>query len=155
MVKSLHESIRRSAPFESPHEEATLNLTRAASVMEREFAELFRAHGLSEPQYNVLRILRGADAEGRTCGEIAERMITRDPDVTRLLDRLERAGLVQRERSPADRRVVITRITRDGLELTDALDAPVAERMQRRLAPLSEPELRELSRLLERVWGDE
>jgi DNA-binding MarR family transcriptional regulator len=155
MAKSLHESIRRSAPFDSPHEEASLNLARAASVMERELAELFRAHGLSEPQYNVLRILRGAGDEGRTCGEIAERMITRDPDVTRLLDRLERAGLARRERSAEDRRVVVTRITAEGRRLTDALDEPVARQMQRRLAALSEPELRSLSGLLVKIWGEE
>jgi DNA-binding MarR family transcriptional regulator len=154
MTTTLHEDIKRSGPFESAQEEAALNLARAASVLAREMTELFREHGLSEPQYNVLRILRGAGHEGRTCGEIAERMITRDPDVTRLLDRLEKAGLVERERSAADRRVVITRLTAEGRRLTDALDAPVAERTQRRLAGLSDAELRRLSALLVRIWSD-
>jgi DNA-binding MarR family transcriptional regulator len=154
MSTTLHEDIQRSGPFESAAEEATLNLARAAAVMARETGELFREHGLSEPQYNVLRILRGAGAEGRTCGEIGDRMITRDPDVTRLLDRLERAGLVERERSAADRRVVITRITSEGLRLTDALDGPITARISRRLGGLSEREQRELSRLLVKIWSE-
>ena len=88
---------------------------------------MLKPHGLSPTQYNALRILRGAGDQGRACSEIAERMINRDPDITRLVDRLERRGFAVRSREGQDRRVITTRITPAGLELLQTLDGPVEE----------------------------
>jgi DNA-binding MarR family transcriptional regulator len=110
---------------------------------------MLKAHGLSPTQYNALRILRGAGDEGRACSEIAERMINRDPDITRLVDRLERRGLVVRSREGRDRRVITTRITPAGLELLRALDGPVEEFNRKMLGSLGEQQLQTLIRLLE------
>ena len=92
-------------------------LQRTADRLHWRLSEMLKPHGLSPTQYNALRILRGAGDEGRSCSEIAERMINRDPDITRLVDRLERRGLVARSREGRDRRVITTRITPAGLEL--------------------------------------
>jgi DNA-binding MarR family transcriptional regulator len=109
---------------------------------------LFAAHGLSGPQYNVLRILRGASGEGLPCLEIAGQMITRMPDITRLVDRLEGSGLVERARTDADRRIVLVRITSAGLELLARLDQPVLDTHKQAMLMLDANELRELIRLL-------
>jgi DNA-binding MarR family transcriptional regulator len=110
---------------------------------------------LSPTQFNALRILRGAGDGGRTCTEIAERMINRDPDITRLLDRLERRGLVARSREGRDRRVIITRINQAGLDLLRALDRPVEEFNRKQMGRLSEPQLKTLVKLLEAVRAEE
>src|SRR5690349_12161715 len=86
-----------------------------------------KSHGLSPTQYNVLRILRGSGEQGRTCGEIGDRMITRDPDITRLLDRMEKRGLIRRERQSKDRRVILAYITPEGLDVLTRLDAVIPE----------------------------
>src|SRR5688572_14320710 len=96
---SLGSEIKKRKPFELVEEEAFLNLIRTSDLLQGEFARLFKEFDLSETQYNALRILRGAKDEGDgglPCGEVANRMITRDPDVTRLLDRLEKRGMVSR-----------------------------------------------------------
>jgi DNA-binding MarR family transcriptional regulator len=147
----LADAIKQSKPFESLEEEAYLNLIRTADLLQRQEAALLDEHGISHSQYNVLRILRGAGAEGLACGEIASRMITQDPDITRLLDRLEKRGLAQRSRESKDRRVVISRITRAGLELLQRLDFPVAKLHKRNLGHFSQKELRTLIELLERA----
>jgi DNA-binding MarR family transcriptional regulator len=98
-----------------------------------------------------LRILRGAGAEGRSCSEIAERMINHDPDITRLVDRLERRGLVSRSREGRDRRVITTRITPAGIELLATLDRPVEEFGRKMLGPLGEQQIRTLIQILEAV----
>ena len=108
---------------------------------------MLKAEELSATQYNVLRILRGAP-EGLPCGEIANRMITRDPDVTRLLDRLEKRGLISRWRDTKDRRMVMARITVDGLKLLARLDEPVQESHRKQLGHLGKERLRALSDLL-------
>ena len=113
--------------------------------------ELLKAHDLTPTQYNALRILRGARDEGRSCSEIAERMINRDPDITRLVDRLERRGLVARSREGRDRRVITTRITTAGLKLLESLDGPVEDFNRRLLGPLGEQPLRTLIHLLDAV----
>ena len=110
-----------------------------------------RPHALSQPQYNVLRILRGAGPAGLPSGEVGDRMVARDPDVTRLLDRMEARGLVARARDQADRRVVVARLTEAGRRLVDALDAPVQAMHARQLGHLSGAELHALSALLERA----
>lgn len=102
---------------------------------------------LSRTQYNVLRILRGA-FEGLTCGEIASRMITRDPDVTRLLDRMEKRGLIARSRESRDRRLVLVRITPEGLKLVDSLDEPVRNIHHKQLGHMGKDRLRTLTDLL-------
>jgi DNA-binding MarR family transcriptional regulator len=149
MAKSvLQQELRKKNPFTAPEQEAALNLLRTHDHLQQEFARLFGEHGISSPQYNVLRILRGAGGEGLPCLEIGARMITRMPDITRLADRLEEAGLVQRCRSDKDRRVVLVRITRAGLDLLARLDKPVLDLHRRLLNHLSRAELDELNRLL-------
>jgi len=131
----------------SAEEAAYVDLVRTTERLSRPLAELLKTEELSSPQYNVLRILRGSP-EGLTCGEIAARMITRDPDVTRLLDRLEKRGLVRRARQATDRRVVVTRIAPPGLEVLERLDAPVQEAHRRQLGHLGPARLRALAALL-------
>src|SRR2546421_4872425 len=123
----LKDEIKKKKPFDDPAEEAHLNLQRTASVLAAGFERLIKDAGLSGPQYNVLRILRGAGGDGLPCQEVGARMITRVPDVTRLVDRLEAAGLVERNRTTEDRRVVMIKITRKGLDAIAALDQPIAE----------------------------
>src|SRR5947208_9435051 len=108
----------------SPEEALFLDLLRTTDMLSRGLIHVLKAEDLSMTQYNVLRILRGAP-EGLPCGEIANRMITRDPDITRLLDRLEKRGLISRSREVKDRRTVTARITPAGLKLLGSLDEPV------------------------------
>lgn len=124
-------------------------MLRAADALTRGAGVLLKPSGLSSTQYNVLRILRGAGAEGLTCREVGCRMISRDPDITRLLDRLEARGLISRARGEQDRRVVRTYITREGLRILADLDAPVREMHRRRLRHVATDKLRHLLRLLE------
>ena len=149
MSGKLAKEIRQTKAFSSAAEEAILNIHRTSSVLAQAFAETLKPHGLSETQYNALRILRGAGDQGRACSEIAERMINRDPDITRLVDRLERRGLAVRSREGQDRRVITTRITPAGLELLQALDGPVEEFNRKMLGALGEQRLQALIRLLE------
>src|SRR5215213_3270860 len=112
-----------------------LNLARTADVLQRDMAEVMKPWNLSPTQYNVLRILRGA-GEPLACGEVADRMISRDPDMTRLLDRLEKRGLIGRCRGTEDRRVVKTRITPAGLKLLAELDDVVIKAHKAQLGHL-------------------
>ena len=148
MPPTLLDELRQRRPFASLAEEAHLNLARTDAVLQEGLDHVLRPHGVSVAQYNVLRILRGASPEGLCRQEIRDRLLTRRPDVTRLLDRMEEAGLVARERDTADRRLVTTRLTARGCELVDALDGPVAEEHERRLAHIGEEQLRTLVGLL-------
>ncbi len=146
--------MRQTVPLETksrhatcPEESAFVELARTADLLSRGMAQVLRAEDLSMTQYNVLRILRGAP-EGCTCGEIAKRMITREPDITRLLDRLEKRGLISRCRQTDDRRVVLTRITPEGLELLAGLDEPVQTAHRSQLGHLGRERLRTLVDLL-------
>jgi DNA-binding MarR family transcriptional regulator len=136
-----------------PEEAAFLELLRTTDMLSRPLAHLLKTEDLSATQYNVLRILRGAP-EGLACGEVASRMITRDPDITRLLDRLEKRGLTSRCREAKDRRMVLTRITPGGLALLARLDLPVREAHRKQLGHLGPERLRTLSELLSacRSW---
>lgn len=124
-----------------------LELLRTTDSLSRGIVQVLREDDLSATQYNVLRILRGAP-DGLACGEIANRMITRDPDVTRLLDRLERRKLIERGRDPQDRRTVMAKITRDGLKMLARLDEPILQMHRRQLGHLGISRLRELAEML-------
>jgi DNA-binding MarR family transcriptional regulator len=150
-MSTLQSEIKKKRPFELPEEEAYLNLLRTHSVLITGFDRLFKQHGVSEPKYNVLRILRGAGGEGLPSLEIAARMITRVPDVTRIVDRLETSGHVRRQRTKEDLRVVIVSITKKGLDLLAKLDEPIRALHRRQLQHLSRKELGELSGLLEKA----
>ncbi len=151
MGKGIQAEIQQTKPFTSLEDEAVVSLHRTADQLNGRFSDMLKPHGLSPTQFNALRILRGAGDGGRTCSEIAERMINRDPDITRLLDRLEHRGLVVRSREGRDRRVIITHITQAGLELLRGLDGPIEEFNRKQLGHLSEQQLRALVKLLEAV----
>src|SRR5205807_6824524 len=138
---------RKSRRAACPEEMAFLDLLRTTDMLSRPLAQVLKTEDLSATQYNVLRILRGAP-EGLTCGEVANRMLTRDPDITRLLDRLEKRGLTSRCREVKDRRMVLTRITPEGLALLARLDRPVQEAHRAQLGHLGRERLRALSELL-------
>jgi DNA-binding MarR family transcriptional regulator len=146
---SLAREIRQRKPFEGPEHEAYLNLVRTATALMRREAEVLNAHDLTPAQFNVLRILRGAGTEGRICREIGERMLAYDPDVTKLLDRLEARGLVVRARRTSDRRAIVARITPDGLRTLQAVDKPMLDLVVGLLGHLGEKKLKTLSALLE------
>jgi DNA-binding MarR family transcriptional regulator len=148
MVRSLQSEIKQTVPFRSLEEEAHLSIIRTADQLMHTGALVLKEHGLTSTQYNVLRILRGAGAEGLPSGEVADRMITREPDITRLLDRMEGRGWVHRRRDPDDRRVMRVWITLAGRELTDRLDGPVAKQLQASLSHLGDARLAQLSDLL-------
>lgn len=151
MTGPLRRETRQRRPVASLETEVFLNLLRTADALLRGVEQALESSGLSHTQYNVLRILRGAGREGLACREIGERMLTRDPDITRLLDRLEARGLVGRARGQPDRRVVRTHITREGLGLLRGLDAPMEQVHRRQLGSLGRSRLRTLVGLLERV----
>lgn len=148
MISELKDDLKQNKPFPSLHEEAQLNILRTAGVMNDEFSPVLKPYGITGTQYNVLRILRGAEPDGLCRNEVRERLINRMPDATRLLDRMETAGLVTRSREEDDRRMVRTRITPHGRQIVDALDAPVIAQHEQQLGHLSIEELEILIRLL-------
>jgi DNA-binding MarR family transcriptional regulator len=146
-MKGTAQSGSRLARTGSPEEAAFLDLLRTTDMLSRRLAQVLKIEDLSSNQYNVLRILRGAP-DGLSCGDIGNRMITRDPDITRLLDRLEKRGLISRSREARDRRTVLTQITPAGLKLLARLDEPVQEAHQKQLGHLGRQRLRAMSELL-------
>lgn len=152
----LQHEIGKKRPFDEPTQELFLAIMRTAAVLEADGAQLFRDAELSGATYNVLRILRGAtigaDAPGEvTCGHIARHLVSPVPDVTRLIDRLEKAGLAERKRSSSDRRVVYVRVTAAGLKLLAELDEQVLAMHRRQFAHLSKAEMVQLIGLLEKA----
>jgi DNA-binding MarR family transcriptional regulator len=145
----LAKEIRQTKPFQSREEEAFLNLARTFEFLQQQLSLLLKEFRLTGPQYNMLRILRGAGPEGVTCTEATDRMLTPDPDVTRLLDRMETNGLVRRDRGKDDRRIVIVRITDAGLDLTNEIDAPLHQLLKRSMGRVSQQRLRDLVDTLE------
>lgn len=137
-----------SAPLE---ERIFLALLKTANALGLEAEQLIKSTGLTGTQYNVLRILRGAQPEGLACRSIGDRMISHDPDMTRLLDRLEKRGFITRERQQDDRRVVKTHITHAGLEVLKPLDHPMRELHKRQFRHMSVARLKTLSGLLEEI----
>ena len=151
MTGRILDEIKQTRPIPTLEEEAYLNVQRTANVLLQGLTEVLRRHDLTPTQYNVLRILRGAGDKGLTAGEVGDRMITRDPDVTRLLDRLETRGLAERSRCTEDRRVVWTRITEGGLAAIAPLDDEIARMHLAQLGHLGRDRLGTLIDLLETV----
>ena len=148
-VSRLKQEIAQQQPFASPAEEALLNLMRTTDCVSRAFHRATRRWGVTSTQYNVLRILRGAHPEGLTCSAIGDRMITADPDITRLLGRLKALKLVRQQRDKRDRRVVWTHISPAGLILLSEMDPLVNRMPEELLGHLSKAEVAEFIRLLE------
>jgi DNA-binding MarR family transcriptional regulator len=147
----LASDIKQTKPFRNLEEEAFLNLLRTTDALLASETTVLNRFDLSQAQYNVLRILRGAGPEGLPCGEIGNRMITRDPDITRLLDRLEKRGLAQRSRESRDRRVVTAKIAPPGLDLLEQVDPEIHQLHRNSLGHLGQKDLRTFIELLERA----
>jgi len=143
---------RAGSPGAAPLEDQSFGaLLKSSDSLASEADQLIKANGLTSAQYNVLRILRGAGPEGLPCNTIAERMISRDPDMTRLLDRMEKRELITRERQKEDRRVVKARITDEGLKLLKKMDAPIRELHKSQFAHMTSARLKTLMDLLTEV----
>ena len=145
------DEIRQTRPFSSPQEEVIIALLRTVDVVRSRKSPAFDAAGLTQQQYNVLRILRGAGPQGLPTLEIGERMIERTPGITRLIDRMLKKGLVERERCTEDRRVVYARLTRTGRKLVDSLDEPIREMNKSALGKLRKKDCAPLLELLDRI----
>lgn len=149
----LQAELKQKVPFGSEEQEAYLALLRTADALQSRMEAKLKEFGLTGTQYNALRILRGAGAEGVPCSEIGERMITHDPDITRLLNRLEQRGLAERVRGKQDRRVIYGKITPAGLKLLREMDAPVEKFGREMLRHVGKERLKQLIELLELVRG--
>jgi DNA-binding MarR family transcriptional regulator len=148
---SIKDELRMSR-LESPEQEGFLNVWRTHEVLLSQMEDMHKRSGISVVQYNALRILRGAGKAGLSCQGISERLVSRVPDITRLLDRLEAKGLISRSRDPSgDRRVVTACIEAKGMRLLKKLDGPVLDSHRKQFGHLSRDELRELNRLLTKV----
>jgi DNA-binding MarR family transcriptional regulator len=151
-MRRLRQAIKQRKPFQSLEQEVFLEVLRTGHALVEDLVTLLKPYGLTQPQYNVLRILRGAGAAGLPTGEVGARMVaSREPDVTRLLVRMERQGLVARERRADNRRYVTARITPQGRKVLKALDQPVLEMHATQLRHMTRRELEQLAELLERA----
>lgn len=153
MTPDLRSELRQKKPFGSLAQEAFLSLARTEALLREAVERLLEPHELTLTQYNVLRVLRGADSAGLCRNEIRDRLVTRMPDVTRLLDRMEAAGLIHRVRSTTDRRQVNTTLTTKGRKLVDELDGPIAKAHERQLGHLEAKQLKTLIELLALARG--
>ncbi len=151
MPGGLQAELKQKIPFTSREAEAYLSLLRTADALQAQVEVRLKEFGLTGTQYNALRILRGAGPEGLPCREIGERMITRDPDITRLLNRLEDRGFVQRTRARHDRRVIYGKITAAGLKLLREMDVPTERHGREMLHHVGQEKLKQLIELLELV----
>ena len=149
MKRHLSTELQQTKPFPSLEEEVHVQILYTAQVFAFVVTEALKPAGLSRSQFNVLRILRGARPAALPAGKIAERMVNRDPDLTRLLDRLEAAGLVEKSRDAEDRRVVNVRITSAGLERVESASKAVARAMGIALGSMGAKDLNQLAELLE------
>ena len=146
----------RSAHVSLPLEDRTfIALQKVADALGQQAEQLIKGNSLTGAQYNVLRILRGAEPEGLGCSSISERMISHDPDMTRLLDRMEKRALITRQRQKDDRRVVKTRITPEGLTLLRRLDTPIRELHKRQFRHMSAAQLKALIDTLDQILSAE
>jgi DNA-binding MarR family transcriptional regulator len=153
-AKGLQAELKQRVPFTSPEQETYLSLLRTADTLQARVESRLKDFGLTGTQYNALRILRGAGPEGLPCREIGERMITRDPDITRLLNRLEDRGFVERTRARHDRRVIYGKITGAGLQLLREMDHPLEKHSREMLRHVGQEKLKELIKLLEMVRAE-
>jgi MarR family transcriptional regulator, organic hydroperoxide resistance regulator len=153
MSRGLQAELKQNLPFTSREQEAYLSLLRTADALQAQVEGKLKEFGLTGTQYNALRILRGAGPGGLPCREIGERMITRDPDITRLLNRLEDHGFVERTRARHDRRVIYGKITAAGLKLLRELDNPIEKHGREILRHVGQEKLKRLIELLELVRG--
>src|SRR5208282_5902301 len=153
MSRGLQAELKQNLPFASRAQEAYLSLLRTADALHAQVEARLKDFGLTGTQYNALRILRGAGPGGLPCREIGERMITRDPDITRLLNRLEDHGFVERTRARHDRRVIYGKITAAGLKLLRELDNPIEKHGREILRHVGQEKLKRLIELLELVRG--
>jgi DNA-binding MarR family transcriptional regulator len=151
MAADLRDELRQARPFRSLQQEAQLNVVRTAAVLLDRLEQVMKQGGITVAQYNVLRILHGAEPDGLCRNEIRDRMVTRMPDMTRLLDRMEEAGLVARARESQDRRMVNTRLTTKGRRLLQELEPEVDAEHQRRFGHVSDEDSRRLIALLTSV----
>ena len=145
----LRQELKQTKPFMSLEEEVYLNVQLTAERLWWGVSETLKGAELTPTQYNVLRILRGAGEAGASCSEVSERLVTKDSDITRLLNRLEARGLISRERHERDARLIITRITDEGLRVLAELDGPIVKCHRRQLGHMGEKQLASLSRLLD------
>lgn len=145
---TLKDEIKQRKPFKSLYEEAALNIVRTNAMLNDAFDKSVRPYGITATQYNVLRILRGAGEGGLSRNDVRDRLLTRMPDATRLLDRMEAAGLISRVRGEADRRLVTTHLTKKGRQVVDDLDPVVARLHKATLGHLTEKQLSTLNTLL-------
>mgnify|MGYP003449235068 FL=1 len=150
-MSQLASELKQTKPFASPVQEAVLSIKRTAALLELRLAELLRPYGVTPTQYNVLRILRGAGAEGLPRCEVQGRLVAPVADTTRLLDRLEKMGLVSRARNTEDRRVVTSKITPRGLALLDKVAAPLKKFEEDEVGQVSDARLRSLIGILDEV----
>ncbi|MGD0790387.1 MAG: MarR family transcriptional regulator [Terriglobales bacterium] len=153
MPRGLQAELKQKTPFTSREQEAYLSLLRTAGALQAQVEARLKEFGLTGTQYNALRILRGAGPDGLPCREIGERMITRDPDITRLLNRLEDRGFVERARARHDRRVIYGKITAAGLKLLREMDNPIEKHGREMLSHVGQEKLKQLIDLLEEVRG--
>jgi len=151
MTSRLREELKQTKPFATLEQEAMLSIQRTDAVLGYSIIETLKPYAITPTQYNVLRILRGARPAGLCREDIRSRLIAEVPDVTRLLDRMEQAGLVGRERDTVDRRLVTTRITAKGLRLLEELDEPMRKAHEGQLGHLTRAELRTLISLLDKA----
>lgn len=140
----LQEELKQGRPFSSLEEEALLNVQRTADCMRRQLQSTLKPYGITPTQYNALRILRGAGDDGLACSELGERLVSSDPDITRLLARLARQGLIERRQGGRDRRVVLTMITTAGLQLLEKLSPLLEETVRAIFGHMEATRLREI-----------
>jgi len=155
MPRALHTELKSAKPFDLLEEEAHLSIVRTAAQLEHAIAQMLKPYGLTQTQYNVLRILRGAGPGGLCRNEVGARLLRQVPDVTRLLDRMTELRLIGRQRSDSDRRLVRTYITPKGLEVLAMLDEPVREFHRGALKQISQAKLRGLIDVLAEVRKSE
>jgi DNA-binding MarR family transcriptional regulator len=151
MPSTLREELKQNRPFNSLEQEALLSVVRTSAELMDRFELFLRPYGITSTQYNVLRILRGAEPEGLCRNELRDRMLTRMPDVTRLLDRMEEADLVERTRDTEDRRMVTSRITKKAMHLLTTLDPLVAENEKRFFSGISREQIQTLIDVLDAI----
>ena len=147
----MNSSSASSGPAIPLEDQLFVAILKAADSLSQEADQLIKAAGLTAAQYNVLRILRGAEPDGLLCRGIGEKMISRDPDMTRLLDRMEKHNLITRQRQKEDRRVIKTRITAEGLKLLKKLDQPVHDLHKKQFRHMTAARLKQLAELLVEV----